>query len=69
VALACGVDLKTIYFTIGQYDLVIIGEAPNDEAYATALLATTSAGAVRAESLRAFTEEEYRGIIGAIPKS
>jgi uncharacterized protein with GYD domain len=67
VAHECGLEFKAAYFTVGQYDLVIFGEAANDEAYAAALLATTSAGNVRAETLRAFNEEEYREIVAAIP--
>jgi uncharacterized protein with GYD domain len=52
---------------MGQYDGVAISEAPNDESYARTLLAIGSAGAVRTETLRAFTEEDYRTIIAALP--
>ena len=52
---------------MGQYDAVTIGEAPSDEAYATTILAIGAAGAVRTETLRAFTEDEYRKIIAALP--
>jgi uncharacterized protein with GYD domain len=52
---------------MGQYDAVAIGEAPSDEAYAATILAIGSAGAVRTQTLRAFTEDEYRKIIAALP--
>jgi uncharacterized protein with GYD domain len=64
---AAGGDLKAFYLTLGQYDGVVIGEAPSDEAYATTMLAIAGAGAARTETLVAFTEEEYRKIIAAVP--
>jgi len=59
--------MKAFYLTLGQYDAVAISEGPSDEAYATTMLALAAAGTVRSETLRAFTEEEYRKIIAAIP--
>lgn len=64
---ASGGEMKAFYLTLGQYDAVAISEGPSDEAYATTMLALAAAGAVRSETLRAFTEEEYRKIIAAIP--
>lgn len=63
---AAGGEFKAFYLTMGHYDVVVISEAPNDEAYAATILAIGSAGAVRSETLKAFTEEEYRKIIAAI---
>ncbi len=64
---AAGGELKAFYLTMGRYDAVVIAQAPNDEAYAATMLAIGAAGAVRTETLRAFTEEEYRKIIAAVP--
>ena len=64
---AAGGEIKAFYLTIGQYDAVTINKAPSEEAYATTLLAIAAAGAIRTETLRAFTEEEYRKIIAALP--
>jgi len=64
---AAGGEMRAFYLTMGQYDAVAIGEAPSDEAYARIMLAIASAGAVRTETLRAFTEDEYRKIIAALP--
>ena len=47
----------------GKYDMVVDGEAPDDEAAAKVALTVGSRGAVRTETLRAFTEDEYREII------
>ena len=64
---AAGGELKTFYLTLGHYDAVAIGEAPSGEVYATAILTIASAGAISTETLRAFTEDEYRKIVSAIP--
>jgi uncharacterized protein with GYD domain len=64
---AAGGELKAFYMTMGQYDMVIIGEAPNEEAYARIMLAIASGGSVRTETLRAFTEDEYKKIIASLP--
>ncbi len=64
---AAGGELKAFYLTMGRYDMIVISEAPNDEAYAATMLAIGAAGAVRSETLKAFTEEEYRNIIASIP--
>jgi uncharacterized protein with GYD domain len=50
--------LNAFYLTMGQYDAVIISEAPNDETVAKLALAAAGRGNVRTETLRAFTEDE-----------
>jgi uncharacterized protein with GYD domain len=62
-----GGDVKGFYMVTGQYDIVVISEAPNDEAMAKIALATGSKGGVKTETLRAYTEDEYRKIIAALP--
>ncbi len=62
-----GGELKAFYLVTGQYDAVAISELPNDEAVARLALANASMGTVRTETLRAFTEDEYRKIIAALP--
>ena len=64
---AAGGELKAFYLVMGRYDMVVVGEAPDDEAAAKLALAISSGGAVRTETLRAFTEDEYRKIIAALP--
>ena len=60
-------ELKAFYLVTGQYDAVAITELPNDEAVARLALANASMGNVRTETLRAFSEDEYRKIIAALP--
>ena len=62
-----GAELKQFYLTLGRYDTVVIAEAPDDETAAKVALALGSAGNVRTETLRAFTEDEYKKIIAALP--
>jgi uncharacterized protein with GYD domain len=62
-----GGEVKGFYMVTGQYDLVVIIEAPNDEAVAKVSLATASKGSIKTETLRAFPEDEYRKIVAALP--
>jgi len=64
---AAGGEMTAFYMTMGQYDGVSIIEVPSDEALASALMAIAVDGAVQTESLRAFTEEEYKDIVASIP--
>lgn len=61
-----GGKFHAFYMTMGQYDGVVISEAPSDEAYAKVILASASGGAVQTESMRAFTEAEYRKITSSV---
>ena len=61
-----GITVKEVYWTLGQYDTVLIAEAP-DEATMTAFGLTVGAhGNVRTQTLRAFSAEEMGRIIGHI---
>jgi uncharacterized protein with GYD domain len=64
---AAGAEMTQFYLTMGRYDIVAIGEAPDDTTAAKLALTLGSAGAIRTETLRAFTEDDYRGIIAALP--
>ena len=61
-----GGDLKAFYMLQGSYDAVLIMEMPNDEALAKFLLKICSLGNVRTSTMRAYTEAEYRKIIGEL---
>lgn len=64
---AAGAELKEFYLVTGQYDMVIVSEAPDDDTVAKIALSIGSAGDVRTITLRAFTENEYRKIIAGLP--
>ena len=61
-----GAKVKGVFYTIGHYDMVLIVEG-NDEAAMTAMLKVGSLGNVRTETLRGFSLEEMRKIIGKMP--
>ena len=62
-----GARVEGFYLTMGRYDLLVIVDAPDPETVAKIILTTASSGAVSTETLQAFTEEEYRKIIAALP--
>jgi len=64
---AMGAEMKEFFLVTGTYDLVVISEAPDDETVAKLALSIGKEGNVRTETLRAFTEDEYRNIISALP--
>jgi uncharacterized protein with GYD domain len=61
-----GGELKSIYLTLGQYDLVAIAEMPSDEAVARMALTLGAQGNIRSETMRAFSEAEFRKIVGTL---
>jgi uncharacterized protein with GYD domain len=64
---AAGGELKEFFLVQGQYDMVVISEAPDDETIAKLFLGEALKGAIRTETLRAYSEDEYRKIIAALP--
>jgi uncharacterized protein with GYD domain len=62
-----GGKMKAFYMVMGRYDLVAVVEAPDDETVARLALTIGASGAARTETLKAFTEDEYRKIINALP--
>jgi uncharacterized protein with GYD domain len=61
-----GVEIKDTYMTMGRYDLVCVIEGPNDETVARALLSLGSQGNVQTETLKAWTEDEFRKITASL---
>lgn len=66
MATKMGVTAKSIYWTIGNYDVVATFEAPNDEAMTALSLALSAQGNVRTQTLRAFSKDEMSGIVGKL---
>lgn len=50
-------------WTTGEYDLIILLEAPDDETAASLALQLSTLGNVRTKTLRGFTGGEMKGII------
>jgi uncharacterized protein with GYD domain len=64
---AVGAEFKAFYLTLGPYDGIAVVEAPDDATIAKLALATGALGNIRTETLRAFTEDEYRKLIAGLP--
>ena len=61
-----GAKLTDILWTLGQYDGVIVAEAPNDEAVAAFALNVASLGNLKTQTLRAFRAKEVDAILTKI---
>jgi uncharacterized protein with GYD domain len=64
---AMGGELQRWYLLMGRYDAIVVSEFPDDETARKADLAISSLGSIRTEGFRAFTEDEYRKLIAALP--
>ena len=63
---AHGAELKDFYLTTGRYDAVAIVEAPDEITQAKLALTVGARGTSRSETLRAFTEDEYRKVVAEL---
>lgn len=61
-----GGKLISTYSLMGQYDRLLILEAPNDEAVATISLHMGMLGNVRTTTLKAFTNDEFVKIVNKL---
>ena len=59
--------MKQFFLTMGRYDAVVIIEAPDDETVAKLALAIGSQGNAKTETLRAFSQDEFLGIVAGLP--
>jgi uncharacterized protein with GYD domain len=58
-----GVNMKEIVWTMGQYDMVVTLEAPDDASVSAFALAVGSAGNIRGQTLRAYSRDEMNAIL------
>jgi uncharacterized protein with GYD domain len=54
-----GARLVNFYLVLGQYDYVVVTEAPDDQTAARLILNTIAPGSVRTQTMRAFPREEF----------
>jgi uncharacterized protein with GYD domain len=54
------------YLTMGEYDYVLIWEAPDDETAARFMLTLGSAGNVRTKTLKAFPRDQFQNILQSL---
>jgi uncharacterized protein with GYD domain len=67
-AAAMGVKWKQSYLMMGEYDVMVILEAPDDETMARFALIGGMTGAVTTRTMRAFTEAEANKLIESLPE-
>jgi len=59
-----GATVKDMYWTLGSRDVVAICDAPDDETATALALSVGTRGNVRSETLRAFSFDEMKKILG-----
>lgn len=62
-----GVEIKQIYMTSGDDDLLLIVDTPNGDNVAKFALALGSLGNVRTRTCRAWPEPEFHKLISELP--
>ena len=61
-----GAEMTHIWWTLGNYDLVAIIEAKDEQSATAFALAVGMGGNVRTQTLRAFSRQEMEGILGKL---
>jgi uncharacterized protein with GYD domain len=63
MAIRHGVTVSRIFWTLGQYDVVIMVDAPDEMTMTALSMSLGSLGNVRTQTLRAFSEAEIKTIL------
>ena len=61
-----GVKVKEIYWTLGDFDGLVLFDAPDDEAATAAMLQLSSQGNVHTSTCRAFAAAEMEKVVGRL---
>jgi uncharacterized protein with GYD domain len=61
-----GVKITEVLWTFGQYDLVLVAEAPNDKAMAACSLSLAMRGNVKIQTLPAFRAPEVDTVLAKL---
>ena len=64
VAKKLGITVKDAYWTLGQYDIALVAEAPDEAAMTAFGLSVGAQGNVRTQTLRAFSADEMGQLLG-----
>jgi uncharacterized protein with GYD domain len=62
-----GAKLLGFYVTMGQYDYIVVTDAPDDQTAARLIFSTIAQGSVRTQTMRAFPREEFELLAKGIP--
>ena len=66
IAKQLGVTVTQQYWTLGQYDIVAVLEAPDDAAITAFGLGVGKIGNVRTQTLRAYDAQDMKAILGKV---
>jgi uncharacterized protein with GYD domain len=67
LAKKCGIEIKQVYLTTGEADLLVFVETPSGDNVAKFALALSAQGNVRTRTMRAWTEAEYTKLVSELP--
>jgi len=62
-----GAELKEVYLVMGEYDYIVVAEAPDDQTMARVALAVAGQGNVRTQTFRAFDRQETLRLVEGLP--
>ena len=62
-----GIKVVGVWVTMGQYDLITVGDAPDDQTMGAYSLALAKLGNVTTQTLRAFSEDEFAKVVTKLP--
>lgn len=66
LAKKAGLTMKESYWTLGQYDVVAVFDAPDDNTMTAFALSVAKLGNVKTQTLRAFSGKEMTSVIGKL---
>jgi uncharacterized protein with GYD domain len=61
-----GGEFKSFYLTMGEFDMVLICDAPDDAIAARFVMQLGQLGAIRTRTMKAFPEAAYRELIASL---
>ena len=62
-----GGKLREHLYTLGEYDIIMVVEFPDDETAGAAVLGLSLLGNVRTKTMRAFTDDETAALVAQLP--
>ena len=67
LAEAAGITVKSVHWTTGAYDLVLVTEGP-EEAVMSLTIQTAALGNIRTQTLRGYSAAEMRTLVSGLKK-
>ncbi len=62
-----GFKIVGVWLTMGEYDMAIVVDAPDDQAIAAGVLRLARDGYATSVTMRAFSEDEFAQVVGKLP--